>query len=121
MSWKTHGKTLAMLFATLLMAGLAAYREFVADGNMTPSEWVLVVVALFTTFTVWAAANISGFDKAKTYVAAAGLVLNLLVSIIVGGITTDEWMLLAVQFLGALGVAGAPAPKQIVERTVIAA
>lgn len=119
MSWKTHGKSLAMLLATLVMAALASYREFVADGSMTPSEWVTVVIAVFTTFTVWAAANISGFDKAKTLVAAAGLILNLLVSVIVGGITSDEWMLLAVQFLGALGVARAPAPKQVVERTVI--
>lgn len=118
MSWKTHGKSLAMLFATLVMAGLAAFREFNADNAMTPSEWVLVVIALFTTFTVWAAANVTGFDRAKTLVAAVGLVLNLLVSLIIGGITTDEWMLLAVQFLGALGVAGAPANKKVVERTV---
>lgn len=110
-----------MLLATIVMAVLASYREFVADGSMTPSEWVLVVVAVFTTFTVWATANITGFEKAKTLVAAAGLVLNLLVAFIVAGITTDEWMLLALQFLGALGVAGAPAPKQVVERTVIAA
>lgn len=108
MSWKTHGKSIAMLLATVVMAGIAGYRELSADG-MTPSEWVTVVIALFTTITVWAAANVPSFARAKTFVAAVGLVLNLLVSVIVGGITGDEWLLLAVNFLGALGVAVAPA------------
>lgn len=112
MTWKTHGKSIVMLLATLVMAVLASLREFGSDG-MTPSEWVTVVIALFTTVTVWAAANVPNFKNAKTVVAAVGLVLNLLVSLIVGGITSDEWMLLAIQFLGALGVAGAPATKQV--------
>ena len=106
--WAKYGKTYAMLIATLIMAALASYRELASDG-MTPSEWVTVVIALFSTATVWAAANLPGYPRIKTLVAALGLVLNLLVSIIVGGITADEWMLLAVNFLGALGVAVAPA------------
>lgn len=118
-TWERNGKMLAMLLATLVMAGLATYREVSAEG-ITPSEWVTVVIALFTTFTVWATANITGFAKAKTLVAAAGLVLNALVSAIVGGITTDEAMMLVIMFLGALGVAGAPAPKQVVDSTVTA-
>jgi len=110
--WSKYGKTYAMLLATLVMAGLATYREVAADG-MTPSEWVTVVIALFTTFTVWGAANVPAFSKAKTLMAAIGLVLNLLVSVIVGGITTDEWMMLVIQFIGALGVAVAPARSVI--------
>jgi hypothetical protein len=105
--WAKYGKTYAMLIATLIMAALASYRALAVDG-MTPSEWVSVVIALFTTANVWLTANIPAFSKAKTVVAAVGLVLNLLVSAIVGGITGDEWMFLAIQFLGALGVAAAP-------------
>jgi hypothetical protein len=101
-----------MLLATLVMAGLAAYREAATDG-MTPSEWVTVVIALFTTINVWATANVPAWASAKTFVAAVGLVLNLLVSAIVGGITGDEWMLLAIQFLGALGVVGAPSVSKL--------
>lgn len=108
MKWKTHGKSITMLLATLVMAVIATVRELAADG-MTPSEWVLVVVALFTTFTVWGAANVPGFERAKTWMAAVGLVLNSLVALIVGGLTADEVGLLVVQFLGALGVAAAPA------------
>jgi hypothetical protein len=105
--WAKYGKTYSMLIATLVMAGLGTYRALAADG-MTPSEWVSVVIALFTTANVWFAANVPAFSKAKTLVAAVGLVLNLLVSAIVGGVTGDEWMMLGIQFLGALGVAAAP-------------
>lgn len=112
MTWKTHGKSIIMLVATIVMAVLAAVREFGSDG-LTPSEWVTVVIAAFTTITVWGAANVPGFEKAKTLFAAIGLVLNLLVSLIVGGITADEWMLLTIQFLGALGVAGAPSTSRV--------
>lgn len=97
-----------MLLASLVMAGLLAFRDLAADG-VTASEWVLVVTACFTTFTVWAAANIPSFSRAKTVVAAVGLVLSLLVGFLTDGrITGDEWMLLIVQCLGVLGVAGAP-------------
>jgi hypothetical protein len=101
-----------MLSATLLMAVIATYRDAAADG-ITPSEWVLVVISAFTTINVWATANIPAWTRAKTFIAAIGLVLNLLVAAIVGGITGDEWMFLALQFLGALGVATAPAVSQI--------
>lgn len=110
--WGKYGKTYAMLIATLIMAGLASYRELASDG-MTPSEWVSVVIALFTTTNIWLAANLPAYPRVKTTVAAVGLVLNLLVSAIVGGITGDEWMFLAINFLGALGVAAAPSVSEI--------
>lgn len=117
--WKKYGKSLAMLLGTLAMAVFGAYREYATDG-ISPSEWVLVVIAAFTVVNVWLAANLANFaEKTKTLVAAIGLVLNLLVSLITGGITGDEWILLLLQFLGALGVAGSPATKQIVQRTVV--
>jgi hypothetical protein len=108
MSWKTHGKSLAMLLATLVMAGLLAFRDL-ADNGVTLSEWVLVITACFTTFVVWATANIPSFSKAKTVVGAVGVVLGLLVGFLTDGhLSGDEVMLLVVQTLGALGVAGAP-------------
>jgi len=118
MSWKTSGKTILNLIALIVMAGLTTYRQVAGDG-VSRSEWVMVIIALFGVATVWASANITGFDKAKTIVAALTLVLNLLVSMIVDGLTGDEISLLIIQFIGALGVAGAPAVKQVVERTVI--
>ncbi len=118
MTWRTHGKLILMGLATLVMALIAVYRD-VAVGGITSSEWVTVVIAGFAVIVTWASANITGFEKAKTFVAAVMLVLNLLVSVIVDGVTTDEAMFLAIQFLGALGVSTAPAPKHVVEGTVI--
>ncbi len=118
--WKTHGKSLMELLGALVMAGIVAYQQVATDG-VTWSEWVMVVIAVAGVINVWAAANISHFDKAKLFVSAVFVVLNLLVGILTDNrITGDEWLLLAVQFLSTLGVAGAPATKQVTERTVIA-
>lgn len=118
MSWKTHGKFIMELLGALVMAGIVTYQEVAADG-VTMSEWVMVIIALGGVANVWAAANITGFDKAKTLVSALFVVLNLLVGFLTDGqLTGNEIMLLAVQFLSTLGVAGAPAPKQVVERVV---
>jgi hypothetical protein len=120
MSWKTHGKSIVSLLGTLVIVGYAAIKD-VSEAGITPSEWVTVLIAGFSTIFVWAAANITGFDKAKTIVAAFMLVLNLLVTVIVGGVSTDEAFFLIVQFIGALGVAAVPATKAVVERKVISA
>lgn len=119
MSWRTHGKFLMELLGAVVMAAIVAYQQVATDG-VTWSEWVLVTIAVAGVVNVWAAANISGFDKAKLLVSAVFVVLNLLVGILTDNrITSNEWLLLAVQFLSTLGVAGAPATKQIVDRTVV--
>lgn len=107
MGWKTHGKAIAMGLAAVVMAGVTAYRVVAGDG-VTPSEWVTVVIAVLGTVNVWAAANVPSFAKAKTFVAAVFVVLSVLQTSITGGISGDEWLLLVLQFLGAVGVAAAP-------------
>lgn len=120
MSWKTHGKTWMELLGALVMAGIVTYQQVVAEG-VTLSEWVMVVIAVGGVASVWAAANITGFDKAKPLVSAVFVVLNLVVGFLTdGALSANEVLLLAVQFLSTLGVAGAPATKSVVERTVIA-
>jgi len=119
MSWKTHGKTWMELLGALVMAGVVTYQE-VLGGGVTLSEWVMVVIATFGVLNVWAAANITGFEKAKLLVSGVFVVLNLLVGMLTDSrLTGDELMLLLIQFLSTLGVAGAPAPKQVVERIVL--
>jgi hypothetical protein len=119
MSWKTHGKSIMALLAALVMAGVVTYQGLQAEG-VTSSEWVMVFIAVFSVIVTWATANIPGFEKAKTFVNAITVVLNLLVSLVTGGITGDETLLLLVQFLGALGVAGAPAPVHTEVRSPLA-
>ena len=120
MSWKTHGKTIMELLGALVMAGVVTYQTVVQNG-VTWSEWVMVVIAMAGVLNVWAAANITGFSKAKLLVSAVFVVLNLLVGMLTDGrITGDEWMLLVIQFLSTLGVAGAPAVKNVINGTVVA-
>lgn len=96
-----------MGLAAAVMAGLTAWRAVQSDG-VTPSEWVTVTIAVFGAVNVWAAANVPAFSKAKTFVAALFVVLSVLQTSITGGISSDEWVLLILQFLGAIGVAAAP-------------
>jgi hypothetical protein len=108
MNWKTHGKSIVMGVGAVVMAGVTAYRAVSGDG-VTPSEWVAVVLAVMAGINVWAATNVPAFSRAKTIVAAVFVIGNLLQTYITGGISGDEWILLLIQFLAAVGVATAPA------------
>lgn len=120
MTWKTHGKTYMELLGALVMAGVVTYQQVALDG-VTLGEWVMVVIALGGVVNVWGTANLSTWTAAKTLISAIFVVLNLVVGFLTdGALSSGEIMLLVIQFLSTLGVAGAPAVKQITERTVIA-
>lgn len=106
--WRVYGKSIMMGLAAVVMAAVTAYRAVAGDG-VTASEWVAVVLATMGAVNVWAAANIPAFVRAKTLVAALFVVGQVLQTSITGGITADEWLLLVIQFLGAVGVVAAPA------------
>lgn len=110
--WKNNGKALMYLFAALIMTGLTTYREVASDG-VTASEWVTVTIGLAGALNVWLTANVPAFSKAKTLVGAVFLVLSLLQTYITGGISADEWSLLLIQFLGAVGVVAAPSTSRL--------
>jgi hypothetical protein len=107
-----------MGLAAVVIAGVTAYRAVAGDDNVTPSEWIAVVIAVMGAVNVWASANVPAFSKAKTFVAALFVVAQLVQTAITGGITADEWMLIVIQFLGALGVAAAPAVSTLTAREV---
>lgn len=108
--WRTHGKVIMQLLGAAALAVFATIRE-VSSGGITASEWIVVIIAAFTVVNVWGAANIPGFQKAKTIMGAIGAALTLLVTLVTGGIHGDEWIMLAITVLTALGVAGASAVK----------
>lgn len=119
MNWKTHGKAIMELLGAFVMAVIVTYQQ-VASNGVTMSEWVMVVIAAAGVINVWAAANITGFSKAKVLVSAIFVVLNLLVGFLTDGhMSNDEWILLAVQFLSTLGVAGAPATHNVIQGEVV--
>lgn len=104
-----YGKTLVAGFGAVVMAALTALLDATRDQRIDSSEWILVVVAGWSVLSVWATANLPTWPHLKTSAAAVGVVLNLLVAFVVGGVDTTEWLLLGLHFLTALGVSVAPA------------
>lgn len=102
------------LLGSVAMAIVLGYRSAVADAHIGPEEWVLLVTQVLMTVSVWAAANITGWERGKTYQAAIFTVLALLASSVSGGLTGDEITQLIVTALSALGVAATGGPVHAV-------
>jgi hypothetical protein len=119
--WKTKGKFIMELLGALVMTGVVTYQHVSDDHHVSLGEWVMVVIALFGAVNLWATANITGWGHAKLFISGVFVVLNLLVGFLTDNhLDSSEIMLLVIQFLSTLGVAGAPATKNVVERVVIA-
>lgn len=92
------------LIVALVGAVVMSVASFATDNHVSTDEWIQVAIAGATALGVWAAANVPQFTWAKTFVAVLLAVLNLLVSYITDGISTSEWLNLAVAALTAAGV-----------------
>lgn len=106
--------------APALMAGAAAVIMAVLTGvaalgstHVGGQEVVQVIIAAVGAFNVWAAANLPGYEHMKKYVAAVTVVLQALFTVIVGGVSTLEWVNLGITALAALGVALVPHPLTV--------
>lgn len=98
-------KSFAAVVATVLSAAVAA---MIGDGIVSVVEWVNVAIAGSGAAAVFAAPNVPGARYTKSVLAVLTAVLMLLTSVITEGITSTEWMQLALAALGALGVYAAP-------------
>ena len=98
------------ILGLVVMAVLTTIQQVNADNHITASEWVMVGLQALMAFNVWATANLPQYEKMKTYVAAAIVVMQILVASIVGGLTTNEIINLVIAFVAALGVAFTPQP-----------
>jgi 2-keto-3-deoxy-6-phosphogluconate aldolase len=96
-----YGKAIAALVATILSALVVA---LLGDAVITTIEWVNVAIAGTGAAAVFAAPNVPGAKYTKSTLAVLTAVLVLLTSVISGGISTTEWLQLALAALGALGV-----------------
>lgn len=100
-----YGKSLAAVVAAVLSAIVAA---LVGDAIVSAVEWVNVAIAGTGAAAVFAAPNVPGAKYTKSILAVLTGVLVLLTSVITDGITTTEWLQLALAALGAVGVYAAP-------------
>lgn len=100
-----YAKALAAVVATVLSALVAA---LVGDAVITTVEWVNVAIAGTGAAAVFTAPNVPGARYTKSVLAVLTAVLVLLTSVITDGITSTEWLQLALAALGALGVYAIP-------------
>ena|ERR1035437_1041922 len=83
---------------------VSAIIAYASAGTITNVDWVLVAISGVGAASVFAAPNVPGAPYTKAVLAVLSAVLALLVTVIVGGITTTEWLQLAVAGLGAIGI-----------------
>lgn len=98
------------ILGLIVMAILTTIQQVNADNVITASEWVMVALQALMAFNVWATANLPQYASMKSYVAAAIAMVSLLVSLITGGLTTNEIVNLIITGLAALGVIFTPQP-----------
>jgi hypothetical protein len=100
-----YGKAFAAVLATIISAVLAA---LTGDGAVSSVEWVNVAILAVGAASVFAAPNVPGAAYTKSVLAVLAAVLTVLTSAITAGITTTEWLQIAMAALGALGVYAVP-------------
>jgi hypothetical protein len=102
-------KFIAEIVFAILAAIVAANTDNVVDG----SEWINVVIVALGAVAVLGAGNLPAgvWAYTKTIVAAATAAAVFLQSAITDGVSTSEWLQLALAILGALGVAVVPGPR----------
>jgi hypothetical protein len=92
----------------IVMSVLTTVQEAMADRTISAQEWVLVGLQAIMAFNVWATANLPGYERMKTYVAAVIVVAGFMHTAIIGGFDTPEIINMVILGLSALGVAITP-------------
>jgi hypothetical protein len=113
---KLYLKAAAQVAATVLAAVVALLNG--TDHQPGVSDWVNVVIVALGAVAVVGAGNLPTgvWSHTKTYVAAATAAAVALQSAVTDGVSSAEWLQIALATLGALGVFVVPGPK-VVEAT----
>ena len=98
-----YTKFIVMVIVTALTA-IAA----VMSGGITPTEWVTVAIATVGALSVFAAPNVPGAAYTKSILAVFTAILAFLVTAILGGISSAEYLQIAILAAGAVGVYAFP-------------
>jgi hypothetical protein len=101
-----YGKS---ILAVLTAAVVVAYQALSGDQNIEPAEWVSIAIAGITAVGVYLVPLAPQAKWSKSAVAAVLAVLQVLTTAILGGIGTDEILLMLITAAGAIGVYVAPA------------
>lgn len=101
-----YGKALA---ATVFAALTALYATSSGDGRVDPDEWVAIAIAVVSAVGVYLVPLAPRYRWTKTAVAALLAGLQVLATVVLGGMDANEWLLVVIAIGQALGVAAAPA------------
>ncbi|SRR6266542_1270187 len=96
-----YAKAIVAVLVTVLAAIGAA---MTGDNTISSVEWVNVAIMGAGAAGVFAAPNVPGAVYTKAILAVLTAGLTVLVSAVVGGITTTEWIQIVLAGAGALGV-----------------
>lgn len=98
-------------------AALAAVIPAFAVGPLDAVGWFNVIALAAGALMVYNAANIPGWNYAKTIASGVSVVAVLLMSSWQGGLSTAEIMQMVLAFLGAVGVVTIPNGSRVAPAT----
>lgn len=102
----TKGKS---IIAFLYAVAVAAVPLLSGDHKPSPADWVSIVIAAVTALGVYITPIIPQAPWTKTAVGAVLAGLQVLVTVIDGGMTAPEYLTVALAVAAALGIQLAPA------------
>lgn len=97
------------VFAFLYAAAAVALPFFDAGGRPDAEGWVQIAIGAVTAFAVYLAPVIPEAPWTKTLIGVSLAGLQVLATIVLGGVNGAELLLIAAAVGGALGIAVAPA------------
>lgn len=104
--WNRYGKAAVAIAA----AGLTvAYGALSGDRHIDPDEGVQIAIATTTAVMVYLVPLMPRYRWVKTATAAVLAALQVLTTVILGGLDQSEWIALVLAALTVLGVGAAPA------------
>lgn len=104
--WNTYGKSItAAVYAVIVVAV-----PFVSgDRHLDPSEGVAIAIAVCTAILTYIAPVVPGARWIKTAVGAVLAGLQVLATVVIGGVDGNDIVLIFAAVISALGIAAAPA------------
>jgi hypothetical protein len=102
----TYGKSIV---AAIYAVAVVAVPFFSGDHHVDPSEGVAIAIAVCTAALTYLVPLVPGAPWTKTVIGAVLAGLQVLTTVIVGGVDANDIMLIALAVASFLGIAVAPA------------
>jgi hypothetical protein len=101
-----YGKS---IMAALYAVAIVAVPQFSGDHHVDPSEGVAIAIAICTALLTYLVPLVPSATWVKTAIGAVLAGLQIATTVIVGGVDSNDWLLIAFAVLSALGITLAPA------------